>query len=200
FAAIGEYLRARRTRHRSCRNNQGWDDYTPGKTAHQLEAEGAVVYVLSSSALQRVQAALRDYLGIDELDGIELDSSNFYQHKFRKESTKDIFDALDAALREVGALDDARHYLGSGPLSLQGARLVINGYDPTFRSGLFAETGVPDPVTRYFHIDSAPRYAEIKFLLYLSGVNDDEDGPNCYVSGSHRCHEGFLGQLTRRAV
>src|SRR5690606_3520064 len=87
FAAIGEYLRARRTRHRSCRNNQGWDDYTPGKTAHQLEADGAVVYALSSSALQRVQAALRNCLGIDELEGIELDSNNFYQHKFRKEST-----------------------------------------------------------------------------------------------------------------
>jgi len=168
--------------------------------AQQLEADGAVVYALSSAALQRVQAALRDYFKIDELEAIDLDSNNFYQHKFRRERTKEIFDALDAALREVGALDDARHYLGSGSLSLQGARLVINGYDPTFRSGLFAANGIPDPATRYFHIDSAPRYAEMKFLLYLSEVNDEEDGPNCYVSGSHRCREGFLGQLTRRAA
>ncbi|MDA9975447.1 hypothetical protein N9F34_01255 [Alphaproteobacteria bacterium] len=48
---------------------------------------------------------------------------------------------------------------------------------------VFQDPSMPDPDTRYFHVDAPP--CDLKLILYLSDVLDISQGPFSYVVGSH---------------
>jgi len=54
---------------------------------------------------------------------------------------------------------------------------------------------VPDPWTSYLHVDTT--YGILKGAIYIHEVGPD-NGPFCYVRGSHRAKVGWLEGMIRR--
>jgi hypothetical protein len=63
---------------------------------------------------------------------------------------------------------------------------------------VFQDPDVPDPATRYFHVDAPP--CDLKLILYLSDVLDISQGPFSYVVGSHAAPYISLEEFAVRAA
>jgi hypothetical protein len=61
----------------------------------------------------------------------------------------------------------------------------------------FADTKLPDPAARYFHIDST--CFDMKLIIYLSDVEDERDGPFSFVLGSADERIGYEEFIARVA-
>jgi len=77
-------------------------------------------------------------------------------------------------------------YLGMEKIAVQVVHFKITDNGISRGQGnldVFQDPDMPDPATRYFHVDGPP--CDLKLILYLSDVLDISQGPFSYVVGSH---------------
>ncbi len=105
---------------------------------------------------------------------------------------RDLFDTIEATLREAGIFDIASAYLG------RKARLVdvnpqINDTSDTFWRDIFPDAELSTiPPTAYCHRDASG--GDLKAIIYMTPV-DARRGPFSYVVGSNRMHISRLDDL-----
>ena len=101
----------------------------------------------------------------------------------------EIFDAVEETLSAEHIFAAGAAYVGA-PIRLKTLAIQVNTQRATaFTYPVLDEEGIPEPKTRYFHIDSA-LWPPLKVLIYLNRVTLDE-GPFRYVVGSHRLATEF---------
>jgi hypothetical protein len=104
------------------------------------------------------------------------------------------FAALEKIFHHHGLLDTASAYLGR-PVGVKHINPQVNEADFAFWKRQFPDPEVPDPWTTYLHIDAT--YGMLKGAIYMHEIGPD-NGPFCYVRGSHRAKVGFLEGMVRR--
>lgn len=98
-------------------------------------------------------------------------------------SQRELYDFIEATLREAGVFEVASAYLG------RNARLVdvnpqINDVSDTFWRDIFPDADLASlPATAYCHRDASG--GDLKAIFYMTDV-DDRTGPFSYVVGSNR--------------
>ncbi len=108
---------------------------------------------------------------------------------------ENICETVRQLLNQQRIFDVAYHYLGYG-VQIVGINLQISYPDDLFWRNHFSDVGLPSPRTAYMHLDSSIGW--LKCLIYLSHVNE-QNGPFCYVVGSHQIRINFLEYLIRKS-
>jgi hypothetical protein len=111
-------------------------------------------------------------------------------------SHPDLYAAIDAMLRDIGAYELTQRYFNGLGAKLKSAAVLVSlperdGPDHKLRAD--GDT----PPAEGLHIDSAGRCL-IKAVLYLKDVGPDQ-GPFGMLPGSHRWEAGSEGRVLRRA-
>jgi hypothetical protein len=89
--------------------------------------------------------------------------------------------SIESELFDIGAVDIAAAYRGQ-PMELDHISLHYSDARQRWYQDCYADVGLPTSQFAYLHNDFEPSI--LKLLIYLTEVNA-EDGPFCYVSGSH---------------
>ena len=98
-------------------------------------------------------------------------------------SQRDLFDIVEATLREAGVFDVASAYLGR-KAGLIDVNPQINDTSDTFWRDIFPDAELSTlPPTAYCHRDASG--GDLKAIFYMTDV-DDRSGPFSYVVGSNR--------------
>ena len=105
--------------------------------------------------------------------------------------------AIDAAMRETGALEITAAYFGAPAAKVRSAGLLVNQPDQDWAVRLYRDIELEAPPTAGFHIDSNGK-CFVKAVLYLGDVGP-EQGPFGMIPGSHRWDEGSDERIHRRA-
>lgn len=113
---------------------------------------------------------------------------------FNRNKNGDLFAVLDDVFTRNGILATASAYLGR-PVEVKHTVLQINDAKDAYQRGKFADVGVPDPATNYFHLDTSEEI--VKCMVYLTEVTV-ATGPFGYVRGSNRARIGTFEGLVRR--
>jgi hypothetical protein len=108
----------------------------------------------------------------------------------------DVYRAVEEQFAKLGVLREASAYLGR-PAAVIQLMVQINDQGNEFFFHAFTDCGLPDPPTHLLHYDTT--YGVLKSMIYLSEVKQ-ENGPFCYVLGSHRLQPRGFDGLVRRAV
>ncbi len=112
-----------------------------------------------------------------------------FQQVLNRSEHGPIFSAVQQIL-SAGHIDAVATAYAGGPLFLKHLAIQVNTERATAATyPVIDEAGLPEPRTRYFHIDSA-MWPPLKVLIYLNRVTLDE-GPFRYVAGSHRLASAF---------
>lgn len=105
---------------------------------------------------------------------------------------KDLFNAIEATLREAGVFDVASAYLGR-KAGLIDVNPQINDTSDTFWRDIFPDAELATlPPTAYCHRDASG--GDLKAIFYMSDVGD-RAGPFSYVVGSNRMTISRLDDL-----
>jgi hypothetical protein len=125
-----------------------------------------------------------------------LEKRRFRDNSIRLESPELVAQA-DARLRKAGWIAIAENYMGV-PLRVRRIYALVFGTgDTSFWKKKFEGASVTVPETTYLHIDST--FGTFKFLVYLNEVTE-ENGPFCYVQGSHRFSRAPGELIIRKAM
>src|SRR5262249_48752064 len=96
------------------------------------------------------------------------------------------------AVEQSGILDIASAYLGK-PMRFYYAALDYAHRGQSWYKDCYSDKGLPTSRTVYMHFDADADV--VKAMLYLVDVGR-EDGPFCYVRGSHNCQpSSFISAL-----
>jgi hypothetical protein len=109
----------------------------------------------------------------------------------------ELWQAIEAAVREAGVLDVAAAYFGAPGGRLRSVGVLVNQPDQDWATRLYRDIEMEAPPTAGFHIDSNGK-CFVKAVLYLGDVGP-EQGPFGMVPGSHRWNEGSEERIFRRA-
>ncbi|RYF99496.1 MAG: hypothetical protein EON94_11235 [Caulobacteraceae bacterium] len=105
---------------------------------------------------------------------------------------RELFDTIEATLREAGIFDVASAYLGR-KTRLVDVNPQINDTSDTFWRDIFPDTELAAiPPTAYCHRDASG--GDLKAIFYMTPV-DARRGPFSYVVGSNRMHISRLDDL-----
>lgn len=91
------------------------------------------------------------------------------------------FATVNGLLKELQIISRAEHYRGY-PLYLTKLAVQVGDPEDSDWRDHFADIGVKDPPTSYFHIDGS--IGDMKALVYLTDVGE-ENGPFQYIRGSN---------------
>jgi hypothetical protein len=109
----------------------------------------------------------------------------------------ELWQAIEAAVREAGVLEVAAAYFGAPAGRLRSVGVLVNQPDQDWATKLYRDVEMEAPPTAGFHIDSNGK-CFVKAVLYLGDVGP-EQGPFGIVPGSHRWNEGSDERIYRRA-
>ncbi|RYG19526.1 MAG: hypothetical protein EON96_02790 [Caulobacteraceae bacterium] len=109
-----------------------------------------------------------------------------------RKAQSDLYDIVEATLREAGVFDVASAYLGR-PARLVDVNPQINDTTDTFWRDIFPDAELATlPPTAYCHRDASG--GDLKAIFYMSDVGD-RTGPFSYVVGSNRMTISRLDDL-----
>jgi len=164
----------------------------------RLKSDGVASLRLSDEdmdAIRRVVAA--PFAKLDaRRAAIPLDRRKFDDNVYwcTRSADPEAFTVVEDVFRRHGILEAASAYLGR-PVGVKHINPQINQEDYAFWKRQFPDTDVPDPWTSYLHVDTT--YGILKGAIYIHEVGPD-NGPFCYVRGSHRAKVGWLEGMIRR--
>ncbi|WP_026069272.1 phytanoyl-CoA dioxygenase family protein [Legionella tunisiensis] len=110
-----------------------------------------------------------------------------------RSASKDLFQAVEAALTASGILSGIAKYLGR-PVSVVDINPQINDSSDDFWRRFFPDLAIEKPTTAYCHRDASG--GDVKVILYLSDV-EQENGPFSFILGSHRNRPGRFANLVQ---
>lgn len=110
-----------------------------------------------------------------------------------RSASKDLFNAVEAALTASGILPGIARYLGH-PVSIVDINPQINDSSDDFWQRFFPDLAIEKPATAYCHRDASG--GDVKVILYLSDV-EPENGPFSFILGSHRNRPGRFANMVQ---
>jgi len=165
---------------------------------NRLNADGVVAMRFSNDELDTVRRAVaQPFAKLDaHRNAIPLDKRKFDDNVYWCTRTADpeTFAAVEEVFNRHGILEAASAYLGR-PVGVKHINPQVNQEDYAFWKRQFPDTKVEDPSTTYLHIDAT--YGMLKGAIYIHEIGPD-NGPFCYVRGSHRAKVGWLEGMIRR--
>ncbi len=105
------------------------------------------------------------------------------------------YQQITKMLETMGVLTAAREYLDTD-VEVHTLNLMMGDATDTWMHPPYEGLNLPESPTVYMHMDTI--YRMVKCIWYLTPVTD-EDGPFCYVLGSHRTPIGKLNHAIRTA-
>jgi hypothetical protein len=165
---------------------------------NRLNADGVAAMRFSNEDLDTIRRAVtQPFAKLDSRrNAIPLDQRKFDDNIYWCTRTADpeTFAAVEEVFNRHGILEAASAYLGR-PVGVKHINPQVNQEDYAFWKRQFADTTVADPSTTYLHIDAT--YGMLKGAIYIHEIGPD-NGPFCYVRGSHRTKVGWLEGMIRR--
>jgi hypothetical protein len=165
---------------------------------NRLSADGVAALRFSEEEIEKVRRAVAEpFAKLDRRrESIPLDKRKFDDNVYWCTRTADpeTFAAVEEVFDKHGILEAASAYLGR-PVGVKHINPQVNQEDYAFWKRQFSDTDVNDPSTTYLHIDAT--YGMLKGAIYIHEIGPD-NGPFCYVRGSHRAKVGWLEGMIRR--
>lgn len=149
-----------------------------------LGRKGAVAYRISQETITQLRNHAEPY--IDEIANKKSkEEVRVFKQKVvqvPEQQSPEFYKTVRNILDELRIIERAEHYRGY-PLHLAHLAVQVgNPEDGDWRDH-FADIGIQDPPTSYFHIDGS--IGNMKALIYLSDVGED-NGPFRYILGSNQ--------------
>jgi hypothetical protein len=157
-----------------------------GGSAGRLADHGIHVVTMPTDRFDALSAAVRpEFDRLAARRGQSNGQRQFEESRGQasRAAQRDLFDAIEATLREAGVFDVASAYLGR-PATLIDVNPQINDTTDTFWRDIFPDAELATlPPTAYCHRDASG--GDLKAIFYMTDV-DDRTGPFSYVVGSNR--------------
>ena len=115
--------------------------------------------------------------------------------------TSDVGAFVKRLLADFELMPTISAYLGMPKVAVKLVHFKITDNEVSRSRGtldVYPEPDMPDPATRYFHVDAPP--CDLKLILYLSEVSELSQGPFSYVVGSHAAPYLTLEEFAVRAA
>lgn len=155
--------------------------------ARLLDRNGCLVLTMPATQCAAIEAAAQaDFDGLSARRGPETNRKRDFEEsrwQASRAERRDLFDQIEKALADSGAMAAAAGYLGR-PARLIDVNPQINDRSDGFWRDVFPDTGrVEIPPTAYCHRDASG--GDLKAIFYMCDVGE-RNGPFSYVLGSNR--------------
>lgn len=166
-----------------------------GAPSGRLAEHGIHVVTMPMDRFEELEAIARpDFDRLVARRGKSNGQRNFEESRAQasRVDQKELFNAIEATLREAGVFDVASAYLGR-KAGLIDVNPQINDTSDTFWRDIFPDAELATlPPTAYCHRDASG--GDLKAIFYMSDV-DERAGPFSYVVGSNRMKISRLDDL-----